>query len=58
MTQKQQLDEATIAQLACPACTGDLKLGDAHLRCTACNRAYPIVEGIPVLIAERATQQN
>ncbi|MGA3333522.1 MAG: Trm112 family protein [Terracidiphilus sp.] len=47
-------DAAVLAQLACPACHGDLRLEEARLVCAACRRAYPIVDGIPVLIAERA----
>jgi uncharacterized protein YbaR (Trm112 family) len=47
-------DPALLAQLACPACFGDLRLEGAHLVCIACHRAYPIVGGIPVLIIERA----
>jgi uncharacterized protein YbaR (Trm112 family) len=48
------LDDNVVSQLACPACTGDLRLEPAHLRCLACGRAYPVIDGIPVLIAERA----
>jgi uncharacterized protein YbaR (Trm112 family) len=43
-----------IATLACPACYGDLRSEDAHLVCTSCHRAYPIVDGIPALVVERA----
>jgi uncharacterized protein YbaR (Trm112 family) len=46
--------EAARELLACPACFGSLRLDGAHLKCAACRRAYPIVDGIPVLIAERA----
>jgi len=53
------LDPAVLAQLACPACFGDLRLEEssldgARLLCIACRRAYAIVDGIPVLIIERA----
>ncbi|MGA2341129.1 MAG: Trm112 family protein [Terracidiphilus sp.] len=53
------LDPAVLAQLACPACFGDLRLEEsrldgARLVCNACRRAYAIVDGIPVLIIERA----
>jgi len=41
--------------LACPACLGSLCAEASSLVCTACGRAYPVVDGIPVLIAERAT---
>jgi uncharacterized protein len=48
------LDPAVLAQLACPACLGSLQLAKARLLCTGCRRAYPIIDGIPVLIVERA----
>jgi hypothetical protein len=41
-------------KLACPACHGALDFKDAAVACTKCGRVYPIVDGIPVLIAERA----
>jgi len=46
-----------LEQLACPVCRGDLLLSvpDEHIVCAGCARAYPLVDGIPVLIAERAT---
>jgi len=52
-----QFDPAILSRLACPACHGDLQLEEAHLKCAACGRAYPIVDGIPVLIAERADEK-
>jgi hypothetical protein len=47
-------DPVVLAELACPACLNDLCLEDACLVCVTCDRAYPIVDGIPVLIVERA----
>jgi hypothetical protein len=47
-------DTTVLDQLACPACLGELRLDEMRLVCPACGRAYPIVDGIPVLIAERA----
>lgn len=47
-------DPAVLDQLACPACLGSLSLSQTHLVCAACARAYPIVDGIPVLIPARA----
>jgi hypothetical protein len=43
-----------VDQLACPACLGALFLQEIQLVCKECGRAYPIVDGIPVLIVERA----
>jgi len=56
MSPAPHFDEGVIRQLACPACAGDLRLGDARMQCVACGRAYPVIDGIPVLIAERAEQ--
>jgi uncharacterized protein len=49
-----QFDASVVDQLACPACYGSLRHEDSQLICTACGRAYPIIEGIPVLIVARA----
>jgi hypothetical protein len=51
---RDTLDPDLLAQLACPACNGALRLEGARLRCLACSRRYPIVDGIPVMIVERA----
>ncbi|HET7105059.1 MAG TPA: Trm112 family protein [Terracidiphilus sp.] len=40
--------------LACPACLGALRDGEEQMVCPGCGRAYPVVDGIPVLIIERA----
>lgn len=48
-----RFDPIVIEQLACPACQGDLRLEEAWLVCASCGRAYLIVDGIPMLIAER-----
>jgi uncharacterized protein len=49
-----KLDPALVDRLACPACFGSLHLEGARLMCVSCGRLYPVVDGIPVLIAERA----
>ena len=48
------LHASVVARLACPACQGDLHAEAERLLCAACRRAYPIVDGIPALIVERA----
>jgi uncharacterized protein YbaR (Trm112 family) len=44
--------------VVCPACWGELRdevrPGAEMLVCGACARRYPVVDGIPVLIVERA----
>jgi uncharacterized protein YbaR (Trm112 family) len=55
-----RLDSTVFDRLACPACLGRLSLASSEmpelLVCAGCGRAYPVDDGIPVLIAERARQ--
>ena len=53
-----QLTESTLYLLACPVCHGSLALAPDHIDCTSCSRRYPIVDGLPVLIASRSTRVN
>ncbi|MGP8253227.1 MAG: Trm112 family protein [Terracidiphilus sp.] len=49
-----QFDAGLLSRMACPACHGELRLGEGKVGCADCGRAYPVIDGIPVLIAERA----
>jgi len=51
-------DSSVVKQLACPACLGALRLAEARLLCAACGRSYQIVDGIPVLIVEKAERSS
>jgi len=53
-SRQPEFDESVLEQLACPACLGGLVLVGERLVCAGCGRGYAIVDGIPVLIAERA----
>jgi len=50
------LDAAVLDLLACPVCQGALSIREEQLVCAACGRGYPVVDGIPVLIAERVEE--
>ena len=39
----------------CPRCKGRLAAAADVLRCAACRLAYPVVDGIPVLLIDEAT---
>jgi uncharacterized protein YbaR (Trm112 family) len=45
---------AWVSELACPACLGTLRFGQDSVVCCGCGRVYQIVDGIPVLIVDRA----
>jgi uncharacterized protein YbaR (Trm112 family) len=51
-------DTSILEQLACPACMGTLRVDEAQLVCAKCGRGYPVVDGIPVLIVERAVEPS
>lgn len=49
--QKSLIDAAALRLLACPACHAGLTLLDPEtVLCTACERRYPIRDGLPVLL--------
>jgi len=39
--------------VVCPVCRQTLQLEAAAILCKGCGRRYPIVDGIPVLLADR-----
>jgi len=47
-----------VEDLVCPVCFGALRFTELNVECAACGRSYPVVDDIPVLIAERATLKN
>ena len=44
------IDDDLKAILVCPACKGDLVFEEARIICVPCRKAYPIREGIPVML--------
>ncbi len=47
------IDEKLLALLACPACQGEVQLHNNQIICKRCRHEYPIVNGIPVLLADQ-----
>jgi uncharacterized protein len=43
--------------LRCPVCREAVRplAGETGLECAGCHRVYPIVDGIPVMLAEEAS---
>lgn len=50
------LDERLLEILVCPDCHGDVEYKDRRhvIVCTACGLAYPVREGIPVMLVDEA----
>lgn len=44
--------------VVCPVCYARLRFEGAAVVCTGCARTYPIVDGIPVLIPQRAGESS
>jgi uncharacterized protein YbaR (Trm112 family) len=53
-----RFDTSLLYILACPACLGGLFVEGERLVCALCGRGYPIVDGIPVLIAGSEQRQG
>lgn len=49
------LSQETVALLRCPGCGSPLETAAGRYACTGCERAFPVVNGIPVLIDELAS---
>jgi hypothetical protein len=50
----QLLTEENLRRIVCPVCHQSLQLEAAVIRCQGCGRRYPVVDGIPVLLPDRA----
>jgi uncharacterized protein len=58
----QILSQALLQILVCPVCHERLAAGPsdsshAWLHCTGCGRYYPVDDGIPVMLENRATRE-
>ena len=52
------MDEKLLGILACPVCRAPLRVEGEALVCTKAQVRYPVEEGIPILLAERAEPQH
>lgn len=50
------IDPEFLALLACPVDKSALVDEEEFLVCTECRRRYPVTDGIPVLLVERAEE--
>jgi SAM-dependent methyltransferase/uncharacterized protein YbaR (Trm112 family) len=58
-TSPEQLPTVDLGPLlACPMCFGSVEQAPGSYRCTACQRTYPIVDGIPMMVADVGTTDH
>jgi uncharacterized protein YbaR (Trm112 family) len=48
------IDDGLLELLACPRCKGPLERAGDELACPACRLAYPVRDGLPVLLEDEA----
>ena len=48
------IDDELKAILVCPACKGDLLFEETQIICPTCRKAYPVRDGIPVMLVSEA----
>ena len=55
--EEKPIPDRLLEILACPACDSrpKVELVDGALRCQLCGRTYPIENGIPIMLVEKAT---
>ncbi len=44
--------------IVCPGCGSALREKDGGLQCTECKNVYPVEDGIPVLLVDRAKKTS
>ncbi len=54
------VSEKLLDILACPACESrpKVELVDGALHCKECGRVYPIENGIPIMLVDKAVRPN
>ena len=52
------IDKDLLEILACPACKGDVEQQEEEIVCFQCGRKYPIKDGIPILLVDKAKKDS
>jgi uncharacterized protein YbaR (Trm112 family) len=48
----------SVVALACPHCRGEIPVSGESARCSGCGADYPLVDGVPVVLAEELSEQH
>lgn len=54
------ISQSLLEILACPACDTrpKVEIADGGIRCPECGRIYPVENGIPVMLVEKAAEDE
>ena len=58
MSASVQIDPALLEIIVCPACRADLEVVGEELVCQGCGLAYPVRDGISVLLVDEARKPS
>lgn len=58
MSASVHIDPALLEIIVCPACRADLEVVGEELVCQGCGLAYPVRDGIPVLLVDEARKPS
>jgi uncharacterized protein len=53
-----KIDPKLMQILVCPECHGELRAVGEELACSGCALAYPVRDGIPVLLVDEARRPS
>jgi len=57
MPSRETIPAELLRVIVCPNCKASLaNSGDAALQCAGCGNRYPIVDGIPILLIDKAAK--
>ncbi|MBL7155715.1 MAG: Trm112 family protein [Candidatus Omnitrophica bacterium] len=52
------IDKKLLDILACPSCKSDVKLENDKIVCIKCGLRYPIEDGIPIMLIDKAEKPD
>jgi len=54
------ITEEFVDMMICPACKGKVKLkpDNSGIKCVECRRVYPVEDGIPAMLVDKATLED
>ena len=54
----KRLDPRLVGRVCCPICSGEFEAREGFLDCCACQLAFPVLDGVPILLPARAKKRK